>query len=133
VYATFEKTHLQIRSADFLPDTSVADEVNCSFANAASQCLQARLVVQLIQKSSEESNVFASVDKMSPRSLVIWFPDLDRHGLCEDLLAELVSCTHSRAGIIRFIIVHDMCSLQPNVSLVGRSAKTRRLTRATMR
>lgn len=48
---------------------------------------------------------------MAPGSLEFWFPDLDYHALCEDLLCKLVLCGLRRLSHMGHIVVLDVRSL----------------------
>jgi len=98
----------------------------CLFPHTLCQSFKASTVTELNQEPNKEGDVSTSIDKMPSCSFVLWFPDLKSHGLCEDLLRELMLGAHGRGNIIGGVVVDDMRSLFPvsQVLLAGNVEQT---------
>ena len=91
----------------------MVDKLSSLFPYSSSQSFQIRSIASLAQKTNEEKYVSSRIDKMSSGSFVLRFPDLDCHGLGEDLLGEfrLGRCCHDL--IWRFVVydVRSLCNM----------------------
>lgn len=109
------QAHLSVDDAYILPELGVVYEVTLLLPHPTQQLIKACTIVELVKKMDEEVYISRSVNEMSTGTLKLWFPDLQGHSLCEDLLRKLMLGTHSCCNVL-MVIVDNMRSLERSQS-----------------
>lgn len=80
------------------------------FTDLTSNSLDPDAIPQFKEKHDEELHISCHVDKMSANTLILWLPNLNGHGLGEDL-CQFYFCPEESQVIVRRSIVDRVGSL----------------------